>query len=350
MARWEHGSFIEATAFDDYFLGRPRIDRIIWRIITDSNTLLANVLSNDVDVTTRAALTVDTAQIAEQQWVAKGEGTVRYAPTSWTWLNPGAYNAIFGWDAPNQNLVRQALYHAINRPEITETIGLGKEPPLDFPLSSGRPQFRTADQAVKKYPYDPRRAEQLMTQAGWRKGGDGVLVNDRGERFSVEFRSATRSDLQALQVSIADYLKQVGVETQLVNMPDRQLSTVELRNRWPGLYIASHNIQVEDWKDRFHSMNIPTEANNWLGNNVAGWRNPAKDRLIDQLFDELQPQRQDQIMVEYLKLFTEDLPHLPIKYNSEVTSYRNNVRGVGVRVESGGENTRTWNIHLWDKD
>ena len=55
-------------------------------------------------------------------------------------------------------------------------------------------------------------------------------------------------------------------------------------------------------------------------------------------------------MVEYLKLFTEDLPHLPLKFNAEVTSYRNNVRGVGIRIESGGENVRTWNAHLWEKD
>ena len=349
VTEFERGSHVDLQAFDDYFLGRPKVDRIIWRIITDSNTLLANVLSNDVDVTTRAALNLDTGVIAEQQWASRGEGTIRYSPTSWTWLNPGAYSPIFGWEAPNQNLVRQALGHAINRAEIAETIGQGKEPALDFPLSPGRPQYRAADAAVRKYPFDPRRAEQLLGQAGWRKGSDGVLANDRGERFSVEFRTSTRADQQQLQVSIADYLKQVGVESQLVNMPDRQASSVEFRNRWPGLYLASHNIQVEDWKDRYHSMFLPTETNNWLGNNVAGWRNPAKDRLLDELFDELQPQRQSQLTVEFLKLFTEELPHLPLKFNTEVTSFRSNIKNVGVRIESGGENARTWNIHLWEK-
>jgi peptide/nickel transport system substrate-binding protein len=349
VTEFERGSHVDLQAFDEYFLGRPKIDRIIWKIITDSNTLLANVMANEVDVTTRNALTLDTALIAEEQWAARGQGTVRYAPTSWTWLNPGAYSPIFGWEAPNQNLVRQALYHAMNRVEIAETIGRGKEPAMDFPLSPGRPQYRTADASVKKYPFDARRAEQLLTQAGWRRGADGVLVNDRGERFSIEFRAATRTDHQQLQASIADYFKQVGIDSQLINMPDRQANSIEFRNRWPGLALASHNIQVEDWKDRFHSVNIPTEANNWLGNNVAAWRNPTKDQLLDQLFDELQQQRQDQIMVEYLKLFADELPHLPLKFNTEVTSFRAGVKNVGVRNESGGENARTWNIHLWEK-
>ena len=343
------GDRVELQAFDEYFLGRPKVDRIVWRIITDSNTLLANVLTNEVDVTTRNALNLETGPIAEQQWSSRGEGMVRYSPTSWTWLNPSGSNPIFGWDAPNQNLVRQAMYHAINRKEIEDALGAGKEPALDFPLAPGRPQFRTVDAAVRKYAFDQRRAEQLLNEAGWRKGSDGVMMNDRGDRFSVDFRSITRADQEQLQTAIAGYLKQVGVDTQINNVTERQNGTPEFRNRWPGLYIGSHNIQAEDWRDRYHTANIPSEATNWVGNNVAQWRNPNKDRIIDQFFDELQPQRQEQIMVEYLRLFTEDLPHLPIKYNAEVTSYRSNVRNVPVRIESGGENARTWNVHLWEK-
>jgi peptide/nickel transport system substrate-binding protein len=350
LVEFTRGDHAELQAFDDYFWGRPKVDRIIWRIITDSNTLLANVLTNEVDVTTRSALNLETAPIAEAQWASHGDGTVRYSPTSWTWLNPSGTNAIFGWEAPNQNLIRQAMYHAINRKEIEDTLGQGKEPSLDFPLAPGRPQFRGVDAAVKKYPYDTRRAEQLLADAAWRRAGDGTLVNDRGERFSVDFRSITRADQEQLQSAIAASLKQVGIDTQVNNITERQNGTPEFRNHWPGLYIGSHNIQVEDWRDRFHTVNIPSEATNWVGNNVAQWRNPAKDRLIDQFFDELQPQRQDQIMADYLRLFTEDLPHLPIKYNAEVTSYRSNVRNVPVRIESGGENARTWNAHLWEKD
>ncbi len=350
VTEFVRGSHVDLQAFEDYFWGKPKIDRIIWKIITDSNAVLANVLSNEVDVTTRNALTLDTAPIAEQQWSARGEGVVRYSPTGWTWVNPSATNPIFGWEAPNQNLVRQALYHAINRKEIEETLSQSKEQALDFPLSPVRPQYRAVDAAVKKYAFDTRRSEQLLADAGWRKGTDGILANDRGDRFAVEFRATTRADQQQLQTAIAGYLKNVGVETQLVNLTVGQASSPEFRNRWLGLNLGSHNIQVEDWRDRFHTINIPTEATNWVGNNVAGWRSAAKDRLVDGLFDELDARRQEPLMVDYLKLFAEELPHLPIKYNAEVTSYRSNVKNVPVRVESGGENARTWNAHLWEKN
>jgi peptide/nickel transport system substrate-binding protein len=344
------GSHIMLTAFDDYFLGRPKVDRILWRIIPDANTLLTAVLTNDVDVTTRAALNLDTAITAEEQWASRGEGVVRYGPTSWTWLNPGAMNPIFGWDAPNQNKVRQALLHAINRREIVDTLSHGKEEVVHVPLGRGRPQYATADAAVKKYPFDPRQAQQLLAEAGWTPASDGIVVNERGDRFSVELRSNARADMEALAAATAGYLRQIGVETQLMILTTRQESLVENRNHWPGLAFGSHNIQVEDWHDRFHTKNTPTEANSWIALNVSAWRNPQKDALIDGVFDEIDPARQSQMIVEYLRLFTEELPHLPIRYSTEVTSFRANVKNVPIRLESGGENARTWNVHLWEKN
>jgi peptide/nickel transport system substrate-binding protein len=203
---------------------------------------------------------------------------------------------------------------------------------------------------VKKYPFDQRQAQQLLTEAGWNRAGDGILVNERGDRFSVELRSNSRADVEALAAATAGFLRQVGVETQLRSLTTRQESLVENRNHWSGLAFGSHNIQVEDWHDRFHTKNTPIEANSWIALNVSGWRNPRKDALIEGIFDEIDATRQAQLIVEYCRLFTEELPHLPIKYATEVTSFRSNVKNVPIRIESGGENARTWNVHLWEKN
>ena len=53
--RWDISQEIEMEAFNDYFLGRPKIDRIIWKHIFDVNTMLSNVLSNGVDAALRQA-------------------------------------------------------------------------------------------------------------------------------------------------------------------------------------------------------------------------------------------------------------------------------------------------------
>jgi peptide/nickel transport system substrate-binding protein len=345
------GSHVEFAANENYFLGRPKVDRIIWRIIPDSNTLLAAVLANEVDVTTRAALTIETGIVADREWAAKGQGTVRFSPAQWTWLGPSATSPIFGWEAPNQNIIRQAMLHAIDRQAIVEALFASKEQTLDFPLSPVRPAFKDAQATVKSYPYDPNRAGQLLDQAGWRRGSDGIRVNDKGERFSVPFRTqAGRKDQEQVQAAIADNLKAVGMETSIENFPDRVFNDEDHRNHWPGLSLDQHSILVEDWLPRFGTKSIPTAANHWLGQNQAQWSNPRKDEIIDLLDSTLDESQRNQLQVEWLSLFAQELPLLPIKYNAEPTSYRNNIRNVPVRVETGGDNYRTWNVHLWDRE
>lgn len=347
VAKFEIGSHVEFVAHEDYFLGRPKVDRIIFRIISDPNTALANVLANEVDVILGSALTVEGGIVADREWASKGEGTVKFTPLNWTWINPSATNPLFGWEAPNHNKIRQAMLHAINRQDIVDTLFHGKEQVIHFPVSPGRRQFGAADAVATKYAYDPRRADQTFAEAGWRKGADGILVNERGERFSTEFRGTTsEGDLLA---AVAAYLRTAGVDTQQLVLGDTQDNSREYRNRWPGLYLGRFNLVVESWFDRFHLSRAPSEANDWRQFGVPMWPDPAKDRLLEELNSTIDQPRIDQAMVEFAQLFARDLPHLPLKFNAEVTLYRSYVRNVPVRFESGGNGVRTWNIHEWDR-
>ena len=347
VARFEIGSHVEFLAHDEYFLGRPKVDRIIFRIIPDPNTALANVLANEVDVILGAALSVEGGIVADRDWASRGDGTVKFTPLNWTWVNPSGTNPIFGWEAPNHNRIRQAMLHSINRQDLVDTLFHGKEQVIHFPLSPGRRQFQAADAVATKYAYDPRRAEQLFAEAGWRKGADGILVNERGERFSTQFRSSAGEN--ELLAAVAAYLKEAGIETQQLVLSDTQDNSREYRNRWPGLYLGRFNLVVESWFDRFHLSRAPNEANDWRQFGVPLWPDPAKDRILEDLNNTIDPRQIDQLMVEFVRLYTRDLPHLPIKFNAEVTTYRNYVKNVPVRYESGGNGVRVWNIHLWEK-
>ena len=72
------GSYTEALAFDDYVLGRPKIDRIIIRYILDTNAVVASMLSGDLDVTTVGALRADDVEPPQRMWEVDGKGTVVY--------------------------------------------------------------------------------------------------------------------------------------------------------------------------------------------------------------------------------------------------------------------------------
>ncbi len=298
VAEWDGGNRMELEAFNDYALGRPKIDRVSVRFVEDSNTNLAAVLAGEVDFCMRSTISFDGAMILREQWEKTGKGKVHISPASWSWLNLSRENPWF-----NDVRVRRALMHAIDR------------------------------EAMVKSP-----------------GPEGVLVNEKGERLEFEFRcQAGRREHEQAQAIINDYWKKIGVRTNIKNLPTRLLNSAENRNRWPGAYIGTHNVTVEEWAERFHTKNIPTAENKYAVENVSGWNDPRKDAILDELNEIITPDRSEKLQLEFVKLFTEYLPVHPLYYGPEVLVTKKGLTGITPRQETGGQNSSTWNMHKWDK-
>ena len=109
-------------------------------------------------------------------------------------------------------------------------------------------------------------------------------------------------------------------------------------------------IEPDNYANRYQSRNIPTEDDRWLGQNFPRWANPEKDRVLDDLFAAKvrEPARQADFIVEFNRLFSNDLPILPIRYVVEPTAVRRGLVGPGPKYGDPGENSRSWNAHLWE--
>ena len=345
VVEWDNGTRMELEAFKDFPLGRPKIERVTYKTVEDSNTNLAAVLAGEVDLCMRSTISFDGAMILREQWEKPGKGKVHISPASWTWLNLSRDNAWF-----TDIRVRHALLHAIDRDAMVQNLFKGEKVVSHIPLSRVRKSYQKALAAATLYKYDPERAKKLLAEAGWKPGADGVLVNPKGERFEFEFRvAAERRDHEQAEAIIADYWKKIGVRTQIKNLPNRLLNSADNRNRWPGAYIGSHNVTVEEWQERFHSKNIPTAENKYAPENVSGWSDPRKDAILDEINSITTPARAEQLQLEFGKMFSQALPHLPLNYSPEVLVVKKGLTGLTPRQESGGQNSSSWNMHQWDK-
>jgi hypothetical protein len=107
---------------------------------------------------------------------------------------------------------------------------------------------------------------------------------------------------------------------------------------------------VDDWENRYHTRHIPTEATRWNGFNRNRWSNPEKDKALEDLFtfSVTEPSRVYDTVVTFSRLFAQDLPLMPIRYNVEPTTIRRGLTGVLPKYGSPGENSSTYNIHLWE--
>src|SRR5207249_317128 len=81
------GENLVLDRFDDYFLGRPRVDRILVRIIPDLNTLLTNLEAGAIDVATESTVGADAGALLRDQWSKTGGGTVLDKPSVWRFIS-----------------------------------------------------------------------------------------------------------------------------------------------------------------------------------------------------------------------------------------------------------------------
>lgn len=139
LDRWESGAFIEAVAFDQHALGRPKVDRVRLRWSTDANTVLANLLSGEAHLPVDGSLGITQGLVLQREWAARNMGTVRFIPQNWARL---IFQFRPEYASPRAILderVRKAFAHTIDKGAVNESLLEGVGIPSD---SMFYPTFR----------------------------------------------------------------------------------------------------------------------------------------------------------------------------------------------------------------
>jgi peptide/nickel transport system substrate-binding protein len=234
--------------------------------------------------------------------------------------------------------VRQAMYHALNRATLAEAITMGKSPTAESWFNAADPVLPHVRDAIPQYPYDPVRAQQLLAQAGWVRGPDGVLIHQpSGERFEVEIHGSAGSDTERKLTIIADGWNALGAQARIYVVPPQLAQDSAARARLSGaggISFAGEGI--------YGDMLLSTGRRNQYG----GYRNAHYDGLVDMLLATLVPSDRLPIHREMLQVGMGEVAIMPLYYRIDSTLF---VKGVtGVR---GHPNTQaTWNIFEWDKE
>jgi peptide/nickel transport system substrate-binding protein len=211
VSSWEHGVVITMVANPNYWRGPPKLQKVEYHIIPNENTLLTEMQTHELDFTFNASAS---------QWQE-----LKDIPGTRVYLTPFTEYSQLGINtsvpALRDKLVRQALTYATDREELIQKVSHG----VNIPANSDQPPFLWAyNQNVRKYPYDPRMAGQLLDQEGWKMGSDGYRHNAAGERLSVQLTGATgRQDSIQTQEVVQAQWRKVGIEATIKNYESPQL-------------------------------------------------------------------------------------------------------------------------------
>lgn len=345
IATWNIGSHIEAERFDQYFRGRPPLDRVVLRFISDPNTIMANLLAGTVDIAWGNDVDIAAAVELKRRWEGTGN-QVLFTPLGDLQQVEFQFRPEYARPrlAATERPVRQALWHAIDRQALVDTAAEGLSPVADTWFSPlNRLRTDVGDNAPR-YPYDVRKAQELMSQAGWIRGADGILVhNQTGERFDYHV-SIQEEKSEQDQLIVADYWKAIGVNAIQGALPRPRDREAEAKQS--GIIVTSPKGYEVPYLDssRLHTANISTAANRWTGRNRGGYVNPEVDALINRISVTIDPKEALPLHRQLLQVGLGDVALIPLYFDVDAIAMLRGVKGPrgGTTVES--------NFFEWTKD
>lgn len=343
LDRWEPGSSLEASAFGQYALGRPQISRVLVRWNSDPNVVVANLLSGEVNMAADDSLQFNQAALLRREWASRSGGSVLLTPTLWRAAQIQQRPELVSPRALLDVRVRRALAHAIDKSALNDALFEGQGIVSGSMIPPTDPSIDQVERSIRQYAFDRQQSEALMSQAGWTRASDGTYVSSSEGRFSAELKVNGGAQYEQELSIIAAGWREAGFDFHETVNPAALAQDGEVRSTFSGVFSSSGPLG-EDLLRSYSSANIPRSENRWVGRNRVAWINSDYDRLVEAFNTTLDPAQRTGQVVEMTRLFTEDLPEIPLYFDPGVMAYATGLTGPRLVSPKG---IISWDIHRW---
>lgn len=339
------GQYIVLEAFDDYYMGRPNIDRIVMKIIPDQDVIFASTLKGEIDF---GRYTLNLQQSLQLQKEKGDIFNVYFTPNVALWTLNLNFRDPNDLSKPHPLFsdirVRQAMLYAIDRQQLNEVVFQGLGQIMDTwitELHIMRDALKS--NKIKKYPYDPKKVEQLLAEAGWKKNRQGLLEKD-GKIFEFTMIAAAGNPQTELMAQLIQaMLKKVGISMKIELKPALVIWEEAPMGKFDA-WLTGWGYGVSDEALNYWGSDmIPSEENNWGGTNYTGWSNPRNDELMQLMAKEVDPRKRLQLYEEHFALWTNDLPVLPLISDPTPHFAKKYIKSFNSTYDSG----LGWIIYNW---
>lgn len=309
--------------------GPALLDRITFKIIPETASRMATLETGEIDVAERIA--EDDVEFLQDN----PDIEVVVVPA------PGLGDLfLINTQAPitEELAVRKALNLGIDRETIAEALFAGLTKPLYSPL---RPNVIGYWEGAKEagYGYDPELAKQILDEAGWVPGPDGIREKD-GQRLSLNVPTGPWAIGRQYAEIAKDQYAELGIEIKLSQLEQAAIDAVT--------EAGEHHITATRWTSAdpnilhtlFHSSQIGIG-----GNNDSRVSDPKVDELLDKGQQTVDPDARRPFYEEVQKILIEQAVSVPLLQPNEIYAHRTRVKNFEVDPRS-----YMWLYPVWVED
>jgi peptide/nickel transport system substrate-binding protein len=296
---WQRGRFVRLARFERYWGDKPALERVVYRLVRSKQKALGLVKRGELDLMPRVLPQQACGADApiRQPAITRRYRTVIHYPVQF-------YTAIFNFQNElfSDVRVRRAVALLVRRRLIADKIFCGRARLIGGPYWPGKPGN---DPAVKPRRFDPRRADRLLSAAGWKDtDGDGVRDKD-GKRFSFSYLRFAESSVQRrLLPLVREQLAKAGLEMNIETISWTAGLKRLKQHRFDMTDLNWHYYFEQDLYQIYHSSQCDG------GSNYGCYRNPTVDALLVKIRRTLDDEARHALERKLHRLLHEDLPGL----------------------------------------
>ena len=227
--------------------------------------------------------------------------------------------------------VRQAVSFLVDRGSVQEQIyGRGGQVTANF--LNAPPQYNSKN---NKAEFNVEKAGQILEQAGWKKGPDGIRAKD-GVKLKMVFQTSINAPRQKTQAIIKQAAAKAGIEMELKSVVASVYFSSDPAN--PDTYSHFYtDIQMytttqastdpQTFMEQFASWEVASKDNKWQGRNITRHRNPEYDKLFRAAEGELDPVKRAALFIKMNDLVIQNHIVIPVLWRNKVHAVSGRLRG-----------------------
>ena len=300
---WRSRDQVIVEAYADYWRGKPKLERIVYKVLPDPQAALLALRRGEVHILADVSSSTIPALRQEQ--------SVNVV------TQPGL--AVVGVSLPNDVKpfddvrVRRALNLAVDKDAINKSLFQGMAVTLNGPIP---PAQWGHDASLPPYGFDPEQAKKLLAEAGVQPGFKTELLTYNSPRGY----NPTGADLA---VAVQGYLRRVGIEADVRRMDMGAFLSTVRSGKYEGLRMGGwtgDNGDPDNFAGAlFNSKEIPI-------NNAAHYHNPEVDKLLGEAAREVSHDKRIQLYADIQKRIHDDAPWIFINSVLQVRAVRKEVQ------------------------